>query len=156
RDKILTRFHEKLLPLLEKGHDLHVISHSWGTVVAYEGLRRYDDEQLDCQVSSFFVLGSALSIKHVRRNLFKRVNDGRKPTVVDRFINLDASGDSVGGSLEQHFEITKEYVDIFPTGCKVNPSNPNTTDDLICAHSSYFNADNFTVNRDIIARSINA
>lgn len=144
REKIIAEFTGVVLPLLEAGNSLHIVSHSWGTVVAYEGLRRLERESTAGRVQHLFTVGSALSIGTVRRDLFSRVNDGRKPGNVDQWINLDARSDWVGGSIRKHFAVDKEHLKLDPTNCSGFP----------CAHSSYFDADNTVVNKDIFATAI--
>jgi metacaspase-1 len=156
RESILARFDEVVVPLLKDGRTVHVIAHSWGTVIAYERLRRHDLEQFSGRVANLFVLGSALSLEIVQWNLFDRVDDGRKPAVVAQFFNLNADGDIVGGPFDPPFAATKEFLDLFPTGCPTFPFRCNKARSFVCAHSSYFNPDNTAVNRDILAHHINA
>jgi hypothetical protein len=69
-----------------------VISHNWGTVVAYEALRRLDTARPDLPDGSarnFFTAGSALAIPPVKR----------RPRVVGAWVNLNAHFDVVGGPL---------------------------------------------------------
>lgn len=154
RNDILSRFEEVAIPLLNDGRNLHVIAHSWGTVVAYEGLRRLDQKVPAGRVANLITLGSALSIATVQRNLFGRTADGRRPGVVDSFINVDAGGDIVGGQLTPAFEVTKEFLQQKPTGCSTFWLRPKTAKSFTCAHSSYFQSDNHRVQRDIIAHYI--
>ena len=154
RAAILAEFDTVVRPLLAAGHSIQIVSHSWGTVVAYEGLRQLDSISLDGQVKNLFTVGSALSIGLVQSNLFGRVIDGRLPANVDRIINLDAGGDIVGGPIGDEFTVAREFIGLEPTGCSTIPFtdiawNPS------CAHSSYFEQDNREVNRDIFARFIN-
>ena len=154
REAILAKFDEIVRPLLSAGKTIHIVSHSWGTTVSYEGLRRMDSEQFAGRIANLFLVGSALSIAAVRSNLFGRVSDGRKPQAVDRIINLDAGGDIVGGPIGDHFTVHQESTGLEPVGCTTVPFtsialNPS------CAHSSYFNSDNTMVNRDIFASNIN-
>ena len=153
RSEILRRFIEKVEPLLRDGAVIDVIGHSWGTVVAYEGLRQLSDRSgsLSGRVANLFTVGSALSIGAVRENLFDRVDNGQKPSVVAHWINLDAEWDVVGGALRSHYGVDqgKEFLNLEPVGCSrrwlgyVNP---------VCAHSSYFHKRNVKVNRDIFGR----
>ena len=46
RQRILNRFIDVVKPELQAGHELDIVAHSWGTVVAYEGLRQLEDEGL--------------------------------------------------------------------------------------------------------------
>ncbi len=149
RAAVQKRFLDQALPLLQSGQKIEVISHSWGTVVAYESLRRLDSQSLSGRVHAFFTVGSALSIGMVQDRL--RPDDGRRPAIVDRWINLDARGDIVGGPLaDASFQVDAEYLNLQPIGCgtflgQVSPA---------CAHSSYFDAENTPVNAEIFAGQI--
>jgi hypothetical protein len=152
RNQVIDRFNAVSQPLLQAGARLEVISHSWGTVVAYEALRRMDDAGSgfpDRSVHTFFTVGSALSIPPVKRSLLPEAVDGSRPRLVQTWINLNARFDIVGGQLRGNpFEVDYEYLDLTPVGC--SPFIPNP----VCAHSSYFNPDNDPVNRDIFGQFI--
>jgi hypothetical protein len=149
REEVLEAFLSVVEPLLRSGASIELISHSWGTVVAYEGLRRLDGSALTGQVQTLFTVGSALSIGPVRQGLL--TSDGARPICVRQWINLDAKGDIVGGPLEPHgFAVDAEYLGLHPTGCGsfagiVAPS---------CAHGSYFVSENRAVNSGVFARHI--
>lgn len=153
RSQILQRFDSIVRPLLDNGVKVHIISHSWGTVVAYEGLRNLDSVSLSGRVANLFVVGSALSIGAVQSNLFGRVTDGRRPSHVDRLINLDAGGDPVGGTITDQFDVDVEHLGLQPTGCTTIPFT-NIAISISCAHSSYFRPDNIPVNRDVFSVNI--
>ena len=155
RSQILSRFDGVVRPLLERGRHIHIVSHSWGTVVSYEGLRQLDEHSFPGRVASLFVLGSALSLAPVRANLFERVMDGRLPTHVCRFINIDAGGDIVGGPISPPFRDVEQLLNQAPTGCPTFFWRRRTARSFVCAHSSYFRPENTAVNRDILARYIN-
>jgi hypothetical protein len=153
RQAIIDRFTAKVRPELAAGNEIDVISHSWGTVVAYEGLRELEDKGVSlASVRNFFTVGAALSIGAVKLGLRSQNKDGRKPTGVRRWVNLNARGDLVGGPLQgRPYEVDEDRVNLDPFGCGnflglVNPS---------CAHGSYFQSGNDAVNRDIFARFIN-
>ncbi|MBD2564845.1 MULTISPECIES: hypothetical protein [Nostoc] len=151
RQQIINRFTNTVKPLLSSNNQIDIISHSWGTVIAYEGLREMEsDQSLQGQVSNFFTVGSALSIESVRAFLRSANKDGRRPSMVNKWINLDAKGDLVGGMLGDMFEITQENLGLHPTGCQLEWFGYR----LSCAHGSYFVKDNTTVNRDIFAQCI--
>jgi len=156
RQQILNRFTSIVSPLLQSGAAIDIISHSWGTVVAYEGLRELEQRTgLVGRVKNWFTVGSALSIGPVQGRLrpTNRPIGSQKaphPALVDRWINLDAKGDFVGGSLGRKFQVDNEYLELSPTNC---PSRLWGYD-LNCAHGSYFQPDNLKVNRDIFARHI--
>jgi len=153
RAAILARFTGVVGPLLRDGVDIDLISHSWGTVVAYEGLRELADGGLVRPLlGNFFTVGAALSIGAVKRSLRPANRDGAKPAMVRRWVNLDAIGDPVGGPLQgRPYAVDDDFPYLAPYGCPsflgiVNP---------VCAHSSYFAMGNVAVNRDIFARFIN-
>ncbi len=138
-----------LRPRLKRGESIELISHSWGTVVAYEALHALEREGLSGRVHNWFTVGAALAIGFVAKRL--RPSDGRKPLVVDHWVNLDARGDGVGGSIRATgMHVDEEFLRLAPFGCEstfglVSPA---------CAHSSYFKAGNARVNRDIFAKLI--
>ncbi|MFO0952095.1 MAG: hypothetical protein U0835_13295 [Isosphaeraceae bacterium] len=144
RTQILNRFTQVVRPLLEQGAEVEIISHSWGTVVAYEGLRNLDGQtQLTGRVHNLFTVGSALSIGPVKQNLSGRVSGGAKPRAVARWVNIDAAYDPVGGHIRNApFQVDVERLDMPAVGCFFI-ATPT------CAHGSYFNKDNVAVNRDI-------
>ncbi len=152
RDRVIAKFTDVVEPLLQNGQRLEIISHSWGTVVAYEALHLLSaDRQIpDDVVHNFFTVGSPLSIGSVRRKLIEEFQPGNRPRCVQRWVNLDAVHDVVGGPLKNvPFQVDFEYLNLAAVGCRplVSP--------WACAHSSYFHADNKAVQRDIFARHIN-
>ena len=66
--------------------------------------------------------------------------------MVDAWININAIGDFVGGPLGS-FAVTHEHLSEQAVGCGFL-SLPT------CPHSSYFNAENLSVNRDRFAGHI--
>jgi hypothetical protein len=151
REQVLDRFDRVVQPLLERGAEVEIISHSWGTVVAYEGLRRLESQSsgsLQGTVHNLFTVGSALSIGPVKVNLAGRFPGGSKPRRVVRWVNLDAQFDIVGGHIQSApFVVDVERLHLAPVGCSF-PVTPT------CSHSSYFDARNTPVNRDIFGRYI--
>jgi hypothetical protein len=150
RDQVIGRFHQVARPLLEQGARLEVISHSWGTVVAYEALRLLDGQDItEGAVHNFFTVGSALAIPPVKRRLIAEAIDGARPRLVQTWVNLDAHFDIVGGPLQGvPFAVDQEYLGLEPIGCSSIIPNP------ACAHGSYFNVQNLAVNRDIFGHYI--
>lgn len=153
RQAIINRFTAVVRPLLAAGNEMDLIAHSWGTVVAYEGLRELEDAGVSLTgIRNFFTVGAALSIGAVKAGLRTQNQDGRKPTGIRRWVNLNARGDLVGGPLQgRPYQVDEDRVNLEPFGCGsflglVNPS---------CAHGSYFQSSNDAVNRDIFARFIN-
>jgi hypothetical protein len=152
REQILSRFESAVSNLLNDGFVVHVIAHSWGSVVAFEGLKRLETHALPENNGSFFTLGSALSLSPVQTNLFQRIANGDKPELVNYWSNVDAAWDFVGGRIGGVFEVDEDLLDLQPIGCDgffgiVNP---------VCAHSSYFHIDNKKVQKTIVAKQINS
>lgn len=155
RQQIIDRFTSVVRPLLATGTEINIISHSWGTVVAYEGLRELEAEEgLTGHIANFFTVGSALSLPPVRGALRTANRDGRRPRLVNRWINLDAQGDLVGGTLADMFAVDIEKLEIEPAGCERNLGGLGWYN-LGCAHGSYFRTENRTVNQHIFAQYIN-
>lgn len=149
RAEVIARFVEVVRPLLEGGVAIDVLSHSWGTVVAYEGLRELEARFTTPLVRNFFTLGSALSMLAVRKRLRAANQDGRKPRNTRWWVNLDARGDPVGGALKgRPFQVDEEHLGLSNMGCGFLNAK--------CAHGSYFKEGNVAVNRDVLARNINA
>jgi hypothetical protein len=149
RDQVINCFTKVVGPLLDQGAEVEIISHSWGTVVAYEALRRMDTLTVPGWVQNLFTVGSALSIPPVRALLEAPPADPRpKPNLVKRWINLDAHGDIVGGPLKGYFQVDDEFLEIEPFGCNAWLPSP------ACAHGSYFQTGNVEVNRDIFGEFI--
>jgi hypothetical protein len=155
RQQIIDRFTRVVRPLLGAGAELNIIAHSWGSVVAYEGLRELEtEENLTGHVANFFTVGSALSLPPVRSSLRAANRDGRRPRLVNRWINVDAQGDLVGGALADRFAVDVEKLEIEPTGCERNLGGLGWYN-LGCAHGSYFRPENRLVNQQIFAQYIN-
>jgi metacaspase-1 len=156
RRQIIQRLTDVVGPLLMAGATVDIISHSWGTVVAYEGLRELEQRSgLAGRVANWFTVGSALSIAPVQQHLrpANRPTGNRlapNPALVDAWINLDAQGDLVGGPLSRKFPVKREYLGLPPVTCPRRLWGY----DLTCAHSSYFQPANLKVNRDIFAAHI--
>lgn len=151
RDAVQREFIDVVEPLLRSGVDADVISHSWGTVVAYEALHRIDSGRVDGRVRNWFTVGAALSIGRIQRQV--QPGSGRKPRLVDHWVNLDALGDIVGGRLGDEFDVDEEFLNLHPSNCRVPRLFPV---DPSCAHSSYFQRSNLAVNRDVFASRIAA
>lgn len=146
RNRVIGRFVEQVEPRLAAGDAIDVVSHSWGTVVAYEALVRLEARGLSGRVRNFFTVGSALAWAVIRAQLEDAARDGHRPSMVDMWININADGDFVGGSLGS-FAVDQNHLSEPAVGCGLFAL-------LACPHSSYFNADNLSVNRDRFAAHI--
>ncbi len=143
RQRIIDRFTKIVEPLLAADNAIDIISHSWGTVVAYEGLRELEQQSAARRgkVNNFFTVGSALSLPPVRNSLRKENKKGDRPVLVNNWFNLDAKGDLVGGMLQGKFAITQEFLELEPTECDRGLLGYS----LGCAHGSYFKENNLAV-----------
>jgi metacaspase-1 len=146
RDAVIGRFIDEVAPRLSAGDAIDIISHSWGTVVAYEGLVRLEAQGMTGRVRNFFTVGSALAWAVIRSQLEDAARDGHRPDMVGNWININAQGDYVGGALGS-FAVTHNELFEPAVGCGFL-SLPT------CPHSSYFNAENLSVNRDLFAGRI--
>lgn len=153
RLEILERFTSVVQPLVDQDNQVDIISHSEGTIIAYEGLREMIPRYTG-YIGNLFTLGSALGFQYgllpgdnVRNRLMPANQDGRKPYNVAYWWNLVATGDPVGTVLAPAYEVTEDFVNLEAVGCD--------NCDLLCAHGSYFDPSNIAVQRDIIADKIN-
>jgi hypothetical protein len=148
RSKVIGRFTDVVRPLLLMSNvSIEIISHSWGTVIAYQGLRTLEgDPQIKGTVHNLFSVGSALSIGAVKRRLLPIAIDGKRPKAVQRWVNINARFDVVGGPMmARPYAVDVEVLNTKPVGCSSLIPNP------VCSHGSYFVMPNVAVNRDIFA-----
>jgi hypothetical protein len=151
RQQVQGRFFQVVSPLLRAGAQVEIISHSWGTVVAYESLCLLESvaPQPPGVVADLFTVGSALSIGYIKNRLIAAARDGHRPRMVRNWVNLDARGDLVGGPLRGlPFAVDQEFLNLDPVGCNSFFPSPS------CAHGSYFNPQNLATNRDVFGRFI--
>ncbi len=120
--------------------------------MAYEALRQLEDAGFTRPlVRNLFTVGAALSLPPVKLGLRPANQDGHRPAMVRRWVNLNAHGDIVGGPLQNRpFQVDADFPNLDPFGCGnflglINP---------VCAHGSYFQPGNLPVNRDIFGRFI--
>jgi hypothetical protein len=114
---------------------ISVISHSWGTVVAYDSLIDLATEVPSLRITNLFTLGSPLWL--VR--LLLDDSSGRKPEQLRFWMNVHARGDLVGSWLKPGYALDRDF------------EVPSIGRD---AHGSYFVKDNPAVQRDLIAARI--
>jgi metacaspase-1 len=136
RDAVKEKMKEQLRPLAESCHNISLIAHSWGTVVAYESLLDLESELPELQIAHLFTLGSPLWL--VQNQL--EDTSGRKPGNVTNWVNIHARGDPIGAGLAPAFEVDADY----PVA-GVGDGAP---------HGSYFAPGNVAVQCDIVAATI--
>lgn len=135
REAVKNEFKKVVAPLLGAGESVAVISHSWGTVVAYEALHDLAAASPNQPVAALFTLGSPLWMPPIRPLLRPAP---AKPGNVERWINITAHGDAIGGWLYNHFPVDRDFQ---------APAYPGSG-----AHSSYFLAGNAGVMQDLVSR----
>jgi hypothetical protein len=124
-----------LRPLAGQPLGVNIVSHSWGTVVAYDSLLDLSAELPALQMANLFTLGSPLwMVRH-----FLEDRSGRKPANLARFVNVHARGDLVGSWLKPAFQVDEDY------------QVPSMGSD---AHGSYFVAGNEEVQKNIVAADV--
>ncbi len=102
RETVDGRVSSKLKPLLQSGVPTVLITHSWGTVVTHHTLRGLDGS---AQPSLHCTMGSPLWMLPVRKVLgFDSRTRG-----CDYWINVDARGDLIGGSLSGKFAVNEDH-----------------------------------------------
>ncbi|MEJ7652663.1 MAG: hypothetical protein WKH64_04575 [Chloroflexia bacterium] len=114
-------------------YQVSIVSHSWGTVVAYDSLLDLDVELPGLRVPTLMTFGSPLWL--IRRLLEDR--SGRKPPQVGQWVNVHARGDLVGAWLT-------------PAGFKVDHEYEVPGFTGVGAHSSYFVEGNDEVQLKIV------
>jgi hypothetical protein len=125
-----------LRPLADGDYRVSLITHSWGTVVAYDTLLDLEQETPGLSVANLFTLGSPLWLV---RSLLED-SSGRKPGELGFWMNIDARGDLVGSWLSPAFAVDRDYqVPAYGGG------DP---------HGSYFVQGNEVVQHDLIATRI--
>ncbi|MBV8822978.1 MAG: hypothetical protein JO123_09330 [Ktedonobacteraceae bacterium] len=136
RTAVKEKLKEKLRPLAASGDDISLISHSWGTIVAYESLLDLETELPTFTLRNLFTLGSPLWMVQ----LLLDDRSGRKPGNTSTWVNIHARGDLIGSWLRPGFQDDKDFaVPSFGTGN---------------AHLSYFVPGNVAVQRDIVKVTI--
>lgn len=137
RDAVKDEMKATLRPLAEKGYDISIIAHSWGTVVAYDSLLDLQQEMPAFQFTNLFTLASPLwLVQYLLDN-----NSGDKPGNVANWVNIHAQGDLIASWPIQDFQIDKD---------KEVPDFSGGND----AHDSYFLKGNVAVQQDIVAATI--
>jgi hypothetical protein len=133
REAVDGRVSSKLAPLLQSGMPAVLITHSWGTVVTHHVLRSMDRPPLP---ALHCTLGSPLWMLPVR----KALGFDNRTRGCDYWINVNARGDLIGGPLAGKYAVNEDHA--VPA---VGSGN---------AHGSYFDPDNSTVQRDIVAAAV--
>jgi len=138
RGKVKAVVRDAILTQTQPADEVSIVSHSWGTVVCYEMLHDLAREHPNRRVHRLFTLGSPLWIDLIRKRL--NVKSGKMPAGLKFWVNVDARGDVIGGSLDDDYAVDRDYK--VPSRKGVDP------------HGSYFAAGNEAVLDDIVAHFI--
>jgi hypothetical protein len=134
REAVKDQFKSVVEPLLAASETIAVVSHSWGTVVAYEALHDLSAKLPGKRVAVLFTLGSPLWMPPIRPMLRPAP---AKPANVDRWVNIAAHGDPIGGWLYTFFPTDRDFQAPGIAG--------------VSAHSSYFTMNNAGVMQDLVS-----
>ena len=96
RDELRRRLESSLLSAGgSRGNRLMVISHSMGTIIAYDVLREFGRRYPDFRVQHWITIGSPLGMSTVKYKIKQEYDLARTPTVVDRWSNFADRRDPV-------------------------------------------------------------
>jgi metacaspase-1 len=105
RAAVKERLKERLRPLANQGFAISIVSHSWGTVVAYESLLDLQNELPIFQLANLFTLGSPLwLVQHLLHN-----HSGQKPANTNQWANIHALGDAIGSWLKPGYQVNQDF-----------------------------------------------
>jgi hypothetical protein len=86
----------KRLLLDAEGRPIMLVSHSMGTIVAYDVLRDIGQVNAGFEVAHFVTMGSPLGLPYVKKNVDRERKEQRTPTVVsERWMNYSCPKDKV-------------------------------------------------------------
>ena len=103
RNAVKETFKQQVRPLAGQGDTISIMSHSWGSVVAYESLIDLEGELPNLKVANLFTLGSPLWMVHYLLD----DRSGRKPNNTSKWVNIHAQGDAIGAGLKPGFRSIK-------------------------------------------------
>jgi len=89
RDRLSTRILENA------GNRIMVLSHSMGTIIAYDVLRELGKHDSNIAIDHFVTLGSPLGLPHVKNKILEESNLVRTPSVVRNWLNFADKRDPV-------------------------------------------------------------
>lgn len=95
REKLRGRFENAIIDNVKKGNRIMVVSHSMGTIIAYDVLRKLGKENKDFSIEHFVTLGSPLGLSHVKYMINKENHLVRTPSIVKKWSNLADRRDPV-------------------------------------------------------------
>lgn len=119
RDTLRGRLREEILKHHEHERRIMILSHSMGSIIAYDVLREIGKEHPRLIIDHFVTLGSPLGIPHVKYKIAKENPLVRTPSVVQKWSNFADKRDPVA-------------VDVYLSGDYApNDKNVKVEDDLV-------------------------
>lgn len=91
-----------------KGKEIMLISHSMGTIIAYDVLRRLGREDPQFEIAEFITMGSPLGLSYVKANIYRETTYEEKkkrvrtPSIVKNWVNYADRKDPV--AFDTHLE----------------------------------------------------
>ena len=95
KDKLRSLLREALDPHLNNGERIMLISHSMGTIIAYDVLREIGKDNPSHRLAHFVTIGSPLGLPHVVHMAREEWGMLRTPSIVDRWTNFADRRDPV-------------------------------------------------------------
>lgn len=95
REELRSMFEKAIRDNVTAGNRIMVVSHSMGTIIAYDVLRKLGKESHDIPIEHFVTLGSPLGLPHVKHMIIKENHLVRTPSIVKKWSNLADRRDPV-------------------------------------------------------------
>ncbi len=119
RAELRGRFEKAIRDNANAGNRIMVVSHSMGTIIAYDVLRKLGKENHDFSIEHFVTLGSPLGLSHVKHMIINENHLVRTPSIVKKWSNLADRRDPV--ALDSH--LSDDY--------QANDYDVKVADDLV-------------------------
>ena len=100
REELRGIFEQAIIENVDAGNRIMVVSHSMGTIIAYDVLRKLGKKHHDLSIEHFVTLGSPLGLSHVKYKISKESHLVRTPSIVNKWTNLADRRDPV--ALDTH------------------------------------------------------
>ncbi len=87
----------------EKGETINIVSHSYGTVIAYKALEKISTEHPDIKINTFITMGSPLGKGSIAQGLADIPLNGslKTPQDVTNWLNYYSLGDNISGKINK-------------------------------------------------------
>lgn len=113
------RFEDAITKYMNAGDRIMVVSHSMGTIIAYDVLRKLGKDRRNFYIEHFITLGSPLGLPHVKYKIKEENHLVRTPSIVKKWSNLADRRDPV--ALDTH--LSDDY--------QTNDFDVKVNDDLV-------------------------